>query len=309
MGQTSWSGFISLLSSRCALAISSCNLFTKLREASGEGRRRSRRALPLLFLFFFSSFSFSSVCSEWSSFASSSYFSSPSSACSAAGFSSFVLTGPQTGYCGSNTSAHVFCDLSSSSCPSGSFLSSDGYYCSSTPPPKCAPASGEVVDPKMSTSGSFCDPSTDCTSTGSDWISNGVEYNTFITNGQSCTPTASNTSAYSGTPCPSGYSPANNCECVNSSGNSYVSATNAASNSSCNGGLSNSTPVAAPNYSPVSSPSDCTSNGQGYIGSGSTYYCVAQNYVPAGSNSQFSTAPAVSNTLGQYSWFLVISSG
>ncbi len=179
-----------------------------------------------------------------------------------------------------------------------------------SPSPSCSPAPGEPVDSSMSSSGSFCDPNTDCVTTGQQFESGGSFFNTFVTNGQSCAPTASTVSPSSGAPCPSGYSPlSNGCECVSSSGNSYVSSSTAATNSACNGG-SSSTPVLTPS-APVSSSTSGAYSVPGtsaYCPAGSGYLvtssgqveCLGQSYVPSGSNSSFKVVPATQQSNGSY---------
>lgn len=281
----------------------------KGKEASAQrrGRFASAAGAALYFSFLFCSFSFASsppsklYCSNSPTLSfygnSFSYGGGPS-----------CFNGPY--YMDSSGSIY---QCSGSSCSYVPFDNCTGtgtpLSCSSSAPlPPCSPAPGEPVFPSMSTSGSFCDPNTDCVSTGSQWESNGTWFNSFVTNGKACSPTVSTVSPTPGTPCPSGYSPlSNGCECVSSSGTSYVSSLTAASNSACNGGFSGS--VTGSPTAPVSSTSSgafkvpgtdqyCPA-GFGYFTSSSGQVsCVGQLYTPTGSNDSFTLTPAADTSSG-----------
>jgi hypothetical protein len=301
----------------------------KIKGAGENARARSASAfarLSLFLLLFFSSFCFATTYpypSGYSPCSSSSDVATWSCADGSSGSFSYCVSSdlannPGWAYdysnCGGSTCA-IFgtynggspvdlgnATLSSCSAPPPSSSPSNG---------SCSPAVGEAVDPSMSTSGSFCDPNTDCVTTGQQFEYRGNFFNTFVTNGQSCSPTASTVSPSSGAPCPSGYSPlSNGCECVSSSGNSYVSSSTAASNSACNGG-SSSTPVLTPSAPVSSSTSGAYSvpgtsaycpAGSGYLVSSSGQVeCLGQSYVPSGSNSSFKVVPATQQSNGSYS--------
>lgn len=299
------------------------------KEADARARGRFAGALCVALLFLFSSFSFASTypypsgyspCSSSSDVATWSCADGPSGSFSDC-VSSDVASNPGWVYDYSSCSG-VTCSIFGTYNGGGPVdLGQATLSSCSAPPPSsspsssspssgsCSPAVGEPVDSSMSTSGSFCDPNTDCVSTGSQFTSGGVTFNTFVTNGSSCSPTASTVSPSSGIPCPSGYSPlSNGCECVSSSGTSYVSSLTAPTNSACNGGVSSNhlatvSPVSSSvsgSYSVPGTSVYCPS-GSGYVVSSSGQVsCFVQAYNPSGSNSSFSMSPALLASNGSY---------
>jgi len=279
-------------------------MFAITKRASGGPRWRFACAAALAFFFV-----------PVASFGSSSYPSSFTCGTQKFTFYGNSFSYGSGGYCSDgpyyqNYYGNIF-QCGSSGCrpvPYGSCSGSGTLECSS-PSPSCSPAPGEVTNPSMSTKGSFCDPNTDCVSTGSQTCSHGVCFNNFVTNGQSCSPTASTVSASSGAPCPSGYTPlANGCECVSSSGNSYVSSLTAPTNSACNGGSSSSTPTLTP-VAPVSSATSGAESvpgtstycpaGSGYaVSSSGSVTCYASTSVT--NNNSYSLTPASQASNGSY---------
>lgn len=293
------SGFSCLSSLLRVLRTYSLNLACKLTQASGEGRGRSRCALPLLSLLLFSPFSFASSSATFNVYScGSGEYSSYSAACSAA-----VPNGTYSnGEC-SNSAISANCGESSQT-----------LTCS-VPPGTVDTASNSP------TSGSgFCDSSDDCQETVMASFTNGQEV--FATSGNACLPTSSTASTSSsglsnnGTSCPSGYSfgDSSGCSCINSSTGDAIPATGADSVPACNGGS-----TTAPTLSPVApvdsngtevcpSGSDSISNSSGDISCYNTTIPPAvssgsSGSVPndggSGGSSSFHTVPPVTNSQGQ----------
>ena len=250
-------------------------------KASGEGRGRSRCALPLLLpLLFFSSFSFGSSSLSFSGYDESGQGCPPSS-------SSFLHTTPQ-GVCPSG--------LSDAACGGPDWACGGGYNgcveaCSMTvtctvPPGEPVGEIGSSLTPNADgvIPNTFCDPKSNC---DTESFSSSAGSGGSMTNGQACVVTSSTSStSSSSSSCPSGYSLADSSGCLCSNGSSFVSSNGAATNPSCNGGSST-----APTLSPVA---PVTSNGvtscpagSASVSSGSSTSCYTV-FVPPSTNSSSS---------------------
>ena len=277
-------GFLSLFLLWCALVILWPSLNNS--KASGEGRGRSRCALPLLLpLLFFSSFSFasSSLSGHLFNGSCSSSLSVCSHICSSAGDSVDSAYLPGSCYClASNGSAIDFGWGSSSACSVSCSL-----------PSNATEVSGSTWSQYFA-AGSYCDPSSNCVESSA--VAGAGEY--IVASGAACFPNTVPATApvvSSSTPnappppgsCPVGYylADASACVCTNGSG-SYVQVYGASVISSCNGGHST-----APTLSPVA---PVTSNGvtscpagSASVSSGSSTSCYTV-VVPPSTNSSSS---------------------
>ncbi|WP_162175914.1 virulence factor TspB C-terminal domain-related protein [Acidithiobacillus thiooxidans] len=307
------SGFSCLSSLLRVLRIYSLNLAHKLTKASGEGRGRSRCALPLLLLLFFSPLSFAlsgvsinGICYPDAQSLCGSYFSS--------------IGLPGVTQCDSYLCGRV---LSSGSCDYSSV--GDDVPCTQS----CSVPSGVAVGSIGSGStpnsngvlpGTYCDPSDDCdTESVSVDVGGNLQNGGSLTNGQACFPSTAPTSSAvisnTGTSCPSGYSFGDNsgCTCINSSGDA-IPASGSSTVSACNGGSST-----APTLSPVA-PVDsngsvsCPSGSDSISSSSGSLSCYTTTIPPAvssgssgsvpidggsGGSSSFHTVPPVTNSQGQ----------
>ncbi|MCK9244206.1 virulence factor TspB C-terminal domain-related protein [Acidithiobacillus sp.] len=249
-------------------------------KASGEGRGRSRCALPLLFpLLLFSSFSFgaSSLSGYVPAGGSGCYSLSTagdlacSSQCSGGSFVSSYSSDQVL--CSTSCYAVVYSCLSSCSVPSGEPVGEIGS--SLTPN-----ANGVLPN-------TFCDPTSNC---DTESFSSSAGFGGSMTNGQACfvtSPTSSTSSSSSS--CPSGYSLADSSGCLCSNGSSFVSSNSAATNPSCNGGSSTAStlsPVAPVTSNGVTS---CPA-GSASVSSGSSTSCYTVVVPPATNSGASGTA-------------------
>lgn len=285
------SGFFCLFLLSCALVILWLDRMSS--KASGEGRGRSRCALPLLIpLLLFSSFSFGS----------SSLYSSYQCSVNGGGlFSVSSLSGVCQHWISSATGTALV----------GSFTCVDAGVsysarCSGVGSPiSCVPSSSEpVVSSGMgqdgrSITGNFCDANTGCVSS---YFPNSSGGDTLVTSGSACVSCGSGfdisasgscvavTASASSTPatsCPSGFSVSSDgCSCV--SGSSYVAPSPLPS--SC-------TPVGDPTVPTLSPVAPVTSNGvtscpagSSSVSSGSSTSCYTVVVPPSTNFSSSGTA-------------------
>ncbi|MHB8199749.1 MAG: virulence factor TspB C-terminal domain-related protein [Acidithiobacillus sp.] len=250
-------------------------------KASGEGRGRSRCALPLLLpLLFFSSFSFG---------ASSLDVVTGRYLCNSPGATWQAINFPSPG-CATAPSASSFCG-------SAGFYSTE-FSCSTVTcslPSNATEVSGSTWSQYFA-AGSYCDPSSNCVESSA--VAGAGEY--IVASGAACFPKSVPATApvvSSSTPnappppgsCPVGYyvADASACVCTNGSG-SYVQVYGASVISSCNGGHST-----APTLSPVA---PVTSNGvtscpagSSSVSSGSSTSCYTVVIPPSINSSSSGT--------------------
>ena len=267
-------------------ALVTCSRNFWLIQASGEGRGRSRRALPLLPLLLFSSFSFAS--SSLNAWHGNSGCESGASACA-----QVCASAPST-YSNCSYAGNGVCNFSNSYDPADT--STSFAFCGSY---TCSVPSGEPVVPNIGSSltpnsngvipNTFCDPSDYC---DTESFSSSVGSGGSVTNGQACIPTSPTSStSSSSSSCPSGYSLADSSGCVCSNGSSFVPASGSATNPSCNGG-SSTAPTLSP-VSPVTSngTTSCPS-GDATVTSGSSVSCYAIVVPPPTNSSSSGSVPS-----------------
>ncbi|WP_158006507.1 virulence factor TspB C-terminal domain-related protein [Acidithiobacillus thiooxidans] len=331
------SGFSCLSSLLRVLRTYSLNLSHKLTKASGEGRGRSRCALPLLPLFLFSSFSFASSSilnpdsCNWAN-SSSGGFSSASSACNALIANYPAGSTASLGSFSSNSSddsMSVTCTTSLYNYPDPNIVNTQTLSGTSCGSLTCSVPSGVPIGTIGSGStpissgvlpDTYCDSSDDCDTESVFVDINGTPTNGgSLTNGQPCIPsTAPSSSAVisnSGTSCPSGYSfgDSSGCTCINSSGDA-IPATGSSTVSACNGGSST-----APTLSPVSpvvsnGSISCPSGSDSIVSSSGSVSCFTTTIPPSvssgssgsvsndggsGGSSSFQSVPPITNSQGQ----------